>query len=110
MPIGRIKLPHDPKGDSITESFLLALCGLLGAGFLGLLIPVLTGGLVPVSRVEAAEADAQRWKEAHNKLHEAHEIQTHTLERAQLTAEITDKVMAGIQSTMSRPLKVDPNG
>jgi len=89
------------------EALLTALLGLVTSGMIALLIPIITGYLVPASRIDQVQRDADKWHAAFDSLKEAHEIQTKTLERIQITAEVTDRVMRGIHSAQSMPKVIE---
>lgn len=82
----------------MTVEFLSALCGVTSAGFLGLFTAILLGQLVPSSRVSRAQAEADKWHKAYDALNDAHETQSRMLDRAQISAEITDKVMDAVRA------------
>ncbi len=90
----------------IIEALLTAMLGLSVSGLIALLIPILMGHLVPASRIDLVQREAEKWHDAFDSLKEAHEIQTKTLERIQITAEVTDRVMRGIHSAQSSMPKV----
>lgn len=79
-----------------------AIIGVVGTGFLSLLGAVLMGKLVPVSRVEKAEKEADTWKRSHDTLRLAYDTQANLLAKQQLTAEVTDKVMAAVRAQLER--------
>jgi hypothetical protein len=63
---------------------------------------MLTGHLVPVSRVDREQHESDKWHAAYDALKDAHDIQSRVLERAQITAEVTDKVTKAVHSLLGR--------
>jgi hypothetical protein len=80
-----------------------AVIGVVGVVLLSPLGLFLSGKLVPVARVEKAEREALTWKQSHDSIKAAFDAQTSLLERQQLTADITDKVMALVRDQLSTP-------
>lgn len=76
------------------EAIWAAVVGVAGTGLLSLVGAIVMGKLVPGSRVDKAELEAATWKRAY-------EDQAKLLERQQLTADITDKVMAAVRDQLS---------
>lgn len=83
------------------DAIWASIVSVIGTGFAGLLGAVLLGKLVPVSRVDKAEKEAATWKQSYDSMKAAFDAQSKLLERQQLTAEITDKVMAAVRDQVA---------
>lgn len=79
-----------------------AVIGVVGTGFASLLGLILLGKLVPVSRVDRAELEADTWKKAHDTMKQAFDTQSSLLIRQQITAEVTEQVMKSISTQFIR--------
>lgn len=82
------------------DSVWSAVIGIVGTGFISLIGAVLMGKLVPASRVDRAEKEADTWKRSHDTLKLAYDTQAALLAKQQLTAEVTDKVMAAVRAQL----------
>lgn len=79
-----------------------AVIGVVGTGFASLLGLILLGKLVPASRVDRAELEADTWKKAHDTMKQAFDTQSSLLIRQQITAEVTEQVMKSISTQFIR--------
>lgn len=84
------------------NALLLALLGLVGAGFLSFIIAVATGQLVPGSKLEEKEKEVLHWKAAADKWEHSYNDQKALVDRSAQSAEITDRVMTAMQTMFDR--------
>lgn len=74
---------------------------LLGAAAsltVGLLIAIVTGKLVPSSKVEERQREIEKWKASYEELKTSSNRQEKLLERIVLTADVTERVMSQVRS------------
>lgn len=83
----------------MSNEVLVALIGLMGTALITLVGAILLGKLVPASQVTRAEKEAEAWKTSYEQLRQSSDQQVRMLDRLQLSAEITDKVMQAIGHT-----------
>lgn len=87
----------------MTDAVWTALSSVLGTGLFGLVGAILLGKLVPVSQLERAEKEADTWRATSEQQRQSLEQKDRLLERSQLSAEITDKVMQAIEHRAGLP-------
>lgn len=71
--------------------------GVLSSLTVGLLLAVLTGKLVPSSKVHDQAKETEKWKASYEELKASADHNHRMLERLVFSADVTDKVMAAVR-------------
>jgi len=91
------------------DSILATIIGIVGTGFVSLLGAIIMGKLVPVSRVAAAEAEADKFQLAFETLRRSSDLLEETVKRQHAVTDTANMLISMIKQAAQTPLPPQPH-